>query len=65
MKLGQLKEDNMKSIFLEKLYTDCGGEAGPKTFFLKLKSDNISGSIVWHVIKFVPIVSKLKCSKIY
>ena len=46
MKLGQLKEDNMKSIFLEKLYTDCGGEAGPKTFFLKRKSDNISGSIV-------------------
>ena len=46
MKLGQLKEDNMKSIFLEKLCTDCGGEAGPKTFFLKRKSDNISGSIV-------------------
>ena len=29
MKLGQLMDYNMRSIFLEKLYTKCGGETIP------------------------------------
>ena len=27
----------MKNIFLEKLYTDCGGETNPRSFSKKLK----------------------------
>ena len=29
MKLGQLKEYNMRNIFLEKSYTECGGALFP------------------------------------
>ena len=29
MKFGQLREYNMKNIFLEKPYTKCGGETSP------------------------------------
>ena len=37
MKFGQLTEYNMRNIFLEKSYTKCGGEAGPRSFSGKLK----------------------------
>ena len=37
MKLGQLREYNMKNIFLEKPYTKCGGESSPRPFSEKLK----------------------------
>ena len=37
MKFGQLIECNMKNIFLEKSYTKCGGETGPRPFSKKLK----------------------------
>ena len=37
MKLGQLIECNMGNIFLEKLYTKCGGESIPRPFTEKLK----------------------------
>ena len=37
MKFGQLKEYNMKNIFLEKTYTNCGGETSPRPFSEKLK----------------------------
>ena len=37
MKYGQLIECNMKSIFLEKLYTKYGGETSPRPFSEKLK----------------------------
>ena len=30
MKFGQLRKYNMKSIFLEKPYTKCGGEISPR-----------------------------------
>ena len=33
MKFGQLIEYNMRNIFLEKLYTKCGGETIPSRFF--------------------------------
>ena len=37
-KLGHLTEYNMRNIFLEKLYTQCGGEASPRHFYiLKLR----------------------------
>ena len=37
MKLGRLIECNMRNIFLEKLFTKCGGETRPRTFSEKLK----------------------------
>ena len=37
MKFGQLIEYNMRNIFLEKLYTKCGGETIPRPFCKKLK----------------------------
>ena len=37
MKLGQLREYNMKNISLEKPYTKCGGETSPRPFSEKLK----------------------------
>ena len=37
MKLGQLIEYNMINIFLEKSYTNCGGETTPRPFSGKLK----------------------------
>ena len=37
IKLGQLIKDNMRNIFLEKLYTKCGGEAIPRPFSKKSK----------------------------
>ena len=30
MKFGQLIEYNMKNLFLEKSYTECGGESNPR-----------------------------------
>ena len=30
MKLGQLREYNMRNIVLEKSYTKCGGETTPR-----------------------------------
>ena len=32
MKFGQLIEHNMRNIFFEKLFSDCGGETSPKLF---------------------------------
>ena len=37
MKFGQLKEDNMGNIFLEKSYTKRGGETIPRPFSKKSK----------------------------
>ena len=37
MKFGQLIECNMRNIFLEKLYTKCGGETSPRPFSKKSK----------------------------
>ena len=37
MKFGQLKEHNIKNIFLEKPHTKCGGETSPRPFSEKLK----------------------------
>ena len=37
MKFVQLKEYNMRNIFLEKSYTKYGGETSPRPFSEKLK----------------------------
>ena len=37
MKFGQLTEYNMRNSFLEKSYTECGGETSPRLFSEKLK----------------------------
>ena len=37
MKFGQLVEYNMKKIFLEKSYTNCGGETSTRPFSGKSK----------------------------
>ena len=37
MELGQLIENNMRNIFLEKSYSRCGGEASPRPFSENLK----------------------------
>ena len=48
MKFGLLIEYNMRNIFLEKLYTKCGGETSPRTLKIKekIKNEHISGSII-------------------
>ena len=37
MKFSQLKEYNMRNIFLEKSYKKCGREASPRPFYKKAK----------------------------
>ena len=37
MKFGQLRECNMRNIFLEKPYTKCRGKTSPRPFSKKLK----------------------------
>ena len=37
MKFGQLIECNIRNIFVEKLYTKCGGETSPGLFSEKIK----------------------------
>ena len=37
MKFGQLTEQNMSNIFLEKPYTKCGEETIPRSFSKKSK----------------------------
>ena len=44
MKFGQLIEYNVTNIFLEKLYTKCGGETSPRNFSEKIKLNISIGS---------------------
>ena len=37
MKFRQLIEYNMRNIFFQKSYTECGGEPFPRPFFEKIK----------------------------
>ena len=37
MKFAQLIEYNMRKIFIEQLYTKCGGETTPRPFFNESK----------------------------
>ena len=38
MKFGELIEYNMRNIFPEKSFTECGGETSPRPFSEKFKS---------------------------
>ena len=42
MKFGQLIEYNMRSVFLEKSYTECGEETIPRPFSEKIKLTIVS-----------------------
>ena len=46
MKFGQLIDYDMRSIFLEKPYTKCGGETSSRYVSKKIKIEHISASIV-------------------
>ena len=37
IKFGQLKEYNIRNLFFEKSYTECGGKSIPRPFPKKLK----------------------------
>ena len=39
MKFGQLIQNNMRNIFLEKSYTKCDRDTMPRRFFKKQKED--------------------------
>ena len=56
MKFGQLKEYNMRNIFLEKSYTNVVEKLVPDCFW-KIKNGHISGSIVQSFTQFVFIES--------
>ena len=45
MKFGELIEYNVRNIFIEKSYTKCAAKLFPD-FYLKIKIEHISGSIV-------------------
>ena len=51
-------EYKMKSIFLEKSCTKCGGKTIFHTFLLKIIIEHIWGSTIWNVIRFVFIVCR-------
>ena len=55
MKFGQLIESNMRNIFLEKSYTECGEKTSPRSF-----SENSCGSIVESFIQFVFIICQVE-----
>ena len=44
MKYGQLAEYNIRNIFIEKPYVECGGKACPRKacFFQNIKVEHIS-----------------------
>ena len=46
MKFSQLIEHNMRSNFLENLYTKYGGETIPRPFSEKIKNEHVSRSTV-------------------
>ena len=50
MKFGQLIENNMRNIFLEKSNTKCGGENSPRFFSKKITIEHIPGLTVWSFV---------------
>ena len=46
MKFSQLREYNLRNIFLEKPCAKCGGETAPRPISKKIKIVHISGSVV-------------------
>ena len=60
MKLGQLIEQNMRNVFLEKAYTKYGGESTCRPFSKKIEHTSLD----FYTAQFV-CVSKLRNAKIY
>ena len=65
MKFDQLIEWNLRNIFLEKSYTECGGETIPRPFFekskLSISVDQYSKALYILILLFV----KLRTIEIY
>ena len=57
-KLGHVTEYNMRSIFLE-IHTQ--NEKLVPDSLIKIKTEHVSGSIVWNVIKFIFVVCLSGC----
>ena len=65
MKFGQLIEYDIKNIFLEKSYTEYGGETGPRPFSKKSKLSKSLDRLP-EILKFVfYCMSKSRKTKIY
>ena len=63
IKFGQLIEYNIRNIFLEKLYTKCGGDTIPRPFSKKFKISLDQYSSVLYRSFF--LYSKLRTIEIY
>ena len=60
VKFGELKQYNMRNIFLEKSYSKYGEETILRLVFKKVKIEHISGSIFESFIQFVFIVCQVE-----
>ena len=65
MKFGQLIEYNMRSIFLEKSYTECGGETSPRPFSEKLKFSIFLDQLSKVLYSLFLLYAKLRTIEIY
>ena len=65
MEFGQLIEYNMRNIFLEKLYTKCGGETIPRNLSEKTKLSIFLDQLSKVLYSLFLLHVKLKTIKIY
>ena len=65
MEFGQLIEYNMRNIFVEKLYTKCGGETIPRNFSEKTKLSIFLDQLSKVLYSLFLLHVKLKTIKIY
>ena len=65
MEFGQLIEYNMRNIFVEKLYTKCGGETIPRNFSEKTKLSIFLHQLSKVLYSLFLLHVKLKTIKIY
>ena len=56
MKFSQLIEYNIRNIFLQKLYTKCGGEATPRLFYKKSKLSISIDQHAWFLKKIISVI---------
>ena len=65
MKFGHLIEYNMRNIFLEKSYKECGGETGPRPFSEKLKLSISLDQYSKVLYSLFSLYAKLRAIEIY
>ena len=65
MKFGQLTEYNMRNVFLENSYTNCGGETYPRPFSKKLNLSIILDQQFKVLHSLLLLHAKLRAIKIY